>query len=87
MRAESLITLIHAAPFKAFEMHVSDNRSFVVDHPEFIAVSRSGRTVLVSADPDDENNFQTQELIDLIHVTSVTLDIVRRSRPRRRRGK
>ena len=84
MKADTLLQILRITPFRAFELHISDNRSFIIDHPEFVGVSAAARTVLVFADPDEDNNFQVQELVDLAHVTSVTINVMRRSRPRRR---
>jgi hypothetical protein len=39
--------LYQAAPFKPFEIVLTNGRHARVDHPEFMALSPSGRTVVV----------------------------------------
>ncbi len=36
-----------APPFRPFRISISDGRSFLVDHPEFLFVTRNGRTVIL----------------------------------------
>jgi hypothetical protein len=56
-----------AAPFRPFKLHLDDGREFGIDHPEFLSFSRGGRTIAV-ADLDG-----TFEVIDLLHVVSLTI--------------
>lgn len=85
MTAKELITMMRAVPFVPFEVHVSDNRSFVLEHPELMSLTADRKTVLLSVDPDEDNNYQTVERIDIRHVTSLTENA--RCRPRRRNRK
>lgn len=66
MRIEEIRQAKKAQPFRPFTLHLTDGRQFVVDHPEFILVSRDNRTVVVD---DVEGNT---ELIDSMLVTSVS---------------
>jgi hypothetical protein len=66
MRIEEIRQARRAQPFRPFTLHLADGRQFVVDHPEFILVSRDNRTVVVD---DLEGNT---ELIDSMLVTSLT---------------
>lgn len=34
-------------PFRPFTIRMADGRTFQVDHPDFIALSPSGRTVII----------------------------------------
>lgn len=70
---------VHAArPFAPFVLHLADGRAFVVTHPEFLSLSRSGR-ILHLVTPED-----TMQHIDLLMVVSIeVLDERRRSRRRR----
>jgi hypothetical protein len=54
-----------ARPFQPFRIHMADGRSLDVMHPEFLAHTASGRTIMVAA-PDD-----SFEVIDLLLVTSL----------------
>jgi hypothetical protein len=65
MTIEQLRQSHSAQPFKPFDLHLADSRSLSVDHPEQLAISRSGRTIGV-ARPDD-----TIETIDLLLVVSL----------------
>lgn len=51
------------APFRAFTLHLSDQRQFPIRHPDFLWIVPGGRTVAVA----HENG--AVELIDLIHIT------------------
>lgn len=44
---EQLRQSLRSAPFQPFRIHLADQRSFEVPHPEFAALSPTGRTVLV----------------------------------------
>jgi len=71
---------LHSAqPFQRFTIHLADGRSFRVEHPEFLSVSPTGRTIVVHL-PDD-----SMHIIDLFLVTS--LEPVNGSQRRRARGK
>lgn len=56
-----------AQPFRPFCLHLDDGREFKIDHPEFISMSRVGRTVAVA---DIDGTF---EIIDLLHVVSLSM--------------
>ena len=51
--------MMRAVPFVPFEIHLSDGRSFVIEHPEFMALTSDYKTLLLSMDPDESNNYQT----------------------------
>jgi hypothetical protein len=57
-----------ARPFKSFSLHLSDGRSFRIDHPEFLMHSPRSQSILL-ADMEDK-----WRLIDLRHVMSVEAD-------------
>jgi hypothetical protein len=65
MTIEQLRTVYSARPFQAFDIHLADSRTLTVEHPEQIAISRTGRTIAV-ARPDD-----TIETVDLLLVVSL----------------
>ena len=56
------------APFRTFTICLSDQRRFVIPHPDFLWVMPGGRTIAIA----DENG--AAEIIDLVHVTSLRLE-------------
>jgi hypothetical protein len=54
-----------AAPFRPFNIHTADGRSFPVVHPEFVMRSPSGRTIAV------EYGNDRSAFVDLLLVTSI----------------
>jgi hypothetical protein len=67
MRIEEIRKVQRAQPFRPFTLYLTDGRQFLVDHPEFMLISRSNRTVVVD---DVAGNI---EIIDLILVTGLTV--------------
>ena len=65
MTIEQMRRLYEAKPFRSFVIHLADGRHIAVHHPEFMASSPSGRTVIVYQ-PDDSFN-----IIDLLLVTDL----------------
>lgn len=65
MTTQQLETMLHAQPFRRFQMRLADGALVVVRHPEFVARSPSGRTCIVY-EPND--HFR---VIDLLLVTSL----------------
>jgi hypothetical protein len=65
MTIEQLRHILHAAPVKPFTIHLADGRQIRVPHPDFLAQSPSGRTVLIYL--EDE----TFSIIDLLLVTEL----------------
>lgn len=65
MTIEQLRAMHTARPFRPFRIHMADGRDCDVLHPEFLAHTPTGRTVMVAkAD-------ETFEIIDLLLVTSL----------------
>ena len=65
MTIEQLRHVLRAAPFQPFTIHLADGRQIRVPHPDFVAQSPSGRTVIVyHAD-------ETFSIIDLLLVTEL----------------
>jgi len=65
MTVQQLTSTMHAQPFRPFTIHMGDGRAFFVKHPDFIARSPSGRTVIVYA--DDESH----SILDMLLVTEI----------------
>ncbi len=76
MTIEQLRKLHAARPFQPFDIHLADGREITVHHPEFLAQSPTGRTIVVGLADG------THEVIDLPLVTSLK---TRRNGSRRRR--
>ena len=47
MTTEQFRTTLHLQPFRPFTIRMADGRSFEVAHPDFVALSPAGRTVIV----------------------------------------
>ena len=68
MTADELRKAYRAQPFRPFMLRVADGREYEVRHPELMAISPRGRTVVVVA-PDE-----TADLIDTLMINSIHLD-------------
>jgi hypothetical protein len=65
MTTEQFRSTLHLQPFRPFTIRTADGRSFEVSHPDFVAQSPSGRTVIV---------FQADEnysVLDLLLMTEL----------------
>ena len=65
MTIEQLRQMHQARPFRPFRVHMADGRHLDVEHPEFLAHSPGGRTIMI-AKPDE-----SFEVLDLLLVTSL----------------
>ena len=77
MTTEQLRKIHQARPFKPFRVHLADGRQLDVSHPEFLAHSPTGRTIMI-ANPDE-----SFEVVDLLLVVSLEVGngkLKRRSR-------
>ena len=66
MHAETLKELIHAKSFQPFTLHLADGHTVEVPHPDFILLTRGGRTAAVST------GGEKIEILDVALVTRVT---------------
>ena len=80
MTIEQVRQLYNAAPFRPFIIHPADGRQVPVKHREFMALSPSGRTVVVYQNDDTSN------IIDLLHVTDFEIKYGERSKSQRPRS-
>jgi len=80
MTIAQLRKMHQARPFQPFRVHMADGRHLDVEHPEFLAHTPGGRTVMI-AQPDE-----SFEVLDLLLVTSLE-PINGKPRSRRRRKK
>jgi hypothetical protein len=65
MRVDEIRELLHTRPFRPFTIHVADSGRLRVKHEDFVALSPSGRTMIVYRD-DKSDGFQ---VVDLLMVT------------------
>lgn len=76
MTIEQVRNLYNAAPFRPFIIHLADGRHIPVKHREFMAISPSGRTIVVYQTDDTSN------IIDLLLVTDLEIRNGERSKRR-----
>ena len=69
MTINELRRAMESRPFKPFDINMSDGRVFHVPHPEMLAVLRGLERTAILAIPGEE----AVEIIDLLHVTSLTI--------------
>ena len=53
MAIEQFANVLRQAPFRPFTIRKADGRALDVSHPDFVARSKSGRTVVVFGDDDE----------------------------------
>jgi hypothetical protein len=63
--ASTIREAINTRPFRLFTVCISDQRSYLVPHPDFIVVGPNGRTVIVFL-PDGGAS-----VLDPLHITSL----------------
>ena len=65
MTVEQLRTVLRAASFRPFTIYLADGRQIPVRHPDFLAQSPTGRTIIVYQEDD------TFSIVDLLLVTEL----------------
>ena len=65
MSPDAVKKFMHAVPWRPFTICLADGRDIHVPHPDFISISRAGRTVVVT-NVDDEF-----EMIDVFLILSI----------------
>ena len=68
MTVDQLRQVLRAEPFKPFSLCVADGRQIRVEHPEFLALFPTGRSVIVTQ-PDE-----SYDVLDLLLVTGVHVE-------------
>lgn len=66
MTLEEVRSVVDAAPFQSFAMHLADGESIRIPHPDFIAIPAAGRTVAVSKEGE-----RSYAIVDLLLVTKL----------------
>ena len=62
---EQLLSMQRAQPFRPYRIHLADGRNLDVQHPDFVARSPAGRTIVVT------KLDETSEIVDLLLVVSL----------------
>lgn len=60
---------MHQQPFRPFTIRMADGRAFEVGHPDFVALSQSGRTVIVTQ-PDEDFSVLALLLMSELQVSA-----------------
>jgi hypothetical protein len=60
MTTEQFRAMLHQQPFRPFVIRMADGRAFEVAHRDFVAVSPTGRTIIVY---QDNENFSVLDLL------------------------
>jgi hypothetical protein len=68
MRAEELIRLLKAQPFRRLRLHHANGQSYVIDHPEMAVVERSIVWLYVPGSGLPGLEDRRQIFITLIHI-------------------
>jgi hypothetical protein len=68
MTVEQIRRVYESQPFRPFILHLADGRQVAVAHREFLALSPTGRTVIVYQ-PDESFN-----VVDLLLVTDLEFE-------------
>jgi hypothetical protein len=68
MTAEQVKKARDGAPFKPFRLFLSDQRSFQIEHPDFLWIIPGGRNIAVA------DTSGAIEVIDLFHVSSLRIN-------------
>jgi hypothetical protein len=69
MTIEQFRETLHRQPFQPFTIRMADGRAIDIPHPDFVALSRSGRTVIVTQ-PDEGYSVLDLLLMTELQVTS-----------------
>lgn len=80
MTSEKLREALKTEPFRPFRLHLGGGRALDVAHPEFVAVSPSGRTAVVYGLKDE------LEIIDVLMVQSIEFLPNRNGHSKRRKA-
>ena len=68
MTSEQLRSVMEAQPFRPFTIHMADQRTFPIAHPEFLSHSPTWRTVIVHR-PDESFS-----ILDLLLMSEIRVD-------------
>ena len=66
MTLEQFQLVMRRQPFQPFRLVMVDGRSFTVDHPEFVSISRRGRGVTFPAQDDTIHLLDVALIVDVV---------------------
>jgi hypothetical protein len=69
MRADDILTLVHAVPFRAFRIHLNGGKSYDIRHPEMVRVGRSTLHIFFADRP--ESPYERFEIVSLLLVERI----------------
>lgn len=72
MTTEQFRATLHQQPFRPFTIRMADGRAFEIAHRDFVAMSPSGRTIIV---------FQTDESYSVLDLLLMSESQVANGRP------
>jgi hypothetical protein len=67
MTIQQLRAAHRATPFRPFTIHMADDRTFHVPHPDFLSMSQTGRTVIIYQQDDEFS------ILDLLLMTEIQM--------------
>ena len=79
MRVHEVRELLHSRPFRPFTIHIADGGRLVVKHEDFVALSPTGRTMIVYRDHKTDG-FQIVELMMVTRLESAARNGARKPR-------
>jgi hypothetical protein len=59
---------LHASPFRPFTVYLASDTAFSIPHPDFAALSPTGRTLIVFRKQDDAHDILDVPLIARVEV-------------------
>jgi hypothetical protein len=65
MKEDRIQEFMHHQPFQPFDIRTSDGRVYFVDHPDFLARSRDGRTITYYTDDGRMVVINTLQIVAL----------------------
>ncbi len=65
MSPDAVKNFMHASPWKPFTVCLADGRNIQVPHPDFISISRAGRTLIVTTEDEEF------EMIDVFLILTI----------------
>ena len=68
MTLDQFTLVVRRQPFQPFQMVMVDGRSFTVDHPEFVAISRRGRSVTFYAQDNTLHLLDAALIADVVTI-------------------
>jgi hypothetical protein len=73
MLGDEIQKLLHAQPFRAFRVHVSDGRALEVPHPDFALLTRGHEMLVIDTEDDG---------LEMVNVEQIARFTIRRRKPK-----